>query len=132
MARVDASVAGGFPFVVLSLDPLGALETYASTRLSQYGQVVAVNVARGLASRRYTATVSFLPSTGMTTEQARDVISGIFRDGTGGTATNVSITSAGEAPQQQDSAFDPLKDASSALITLAALVAVIVVVRAFR
>ncbi len=128
MARIDASVAGGFDW----LKAPGALESYVSTRLAQYGQVLTVHVSVALFSSRYTATVSFIPSTGLTTEQARSAVAEAFTEWNG-IAANVAITSAGEAPQQQPaSAFDPFTDATTALITLAALVAVVVIVREMR
>lgn len=124
-ARVDASVAGGFDYLKLP----DSLETFVSTRLSLYGQVLGVHVAPVLFSSRYTATVSFTPSTTMTTDQLRDLIGDAFTSWNGVLAS-VTITSAGEPSQlPAESLFSLDTSGLQGLLAIGALVLGLLVLR---
>ena len=129
MARVDASVAGGFDWVKSP----GLLETYVSQRLSSYGQLLTVKVTPvsqlpgGLFGNRFTARVSFNPSTNRTTEEWRTIIADAFTSWNGIPAT-VAITSSGEA-RQPDTA-SPFSGLQTVLL-LGAVIAVALVARDF-
>ena len=128
MARVTASIGGGFDW----LKAPGQLETYVSTRLSTYGQVLSVHVEPVLFGSRYTATLTFEPAQDYSIDALRALIVDAFTSWNGVPA-NVAITSRGEAGQASPaSLLDPVNSLSKTIIVIGALLAGVLLLREFR